>query len=913
MGSISLVGTTGAWSKGRLVFVGATIFYALTFVVALALRAFRPEVVPQHSIKLFSNVAQLGAPLFAGCCAFYLVAHIYRAQRTLSPGWFLLGMGSLLYATGQALFMFYDLRGESPFPSWADAGFAGAYPVLVVGVTLLFGALPLVGRVRHLLDSATVASGVGIISWHFVIERLWAQSDESLLTKVLSVFYPLGDVALLFGATALLYGSWAHAHLRRPYALLAGGAVFFALTDTVWNFYVLNGTYHTGSWLDAGWTLGYGLIGYAPLWMLWQKTPDVPAILEGETRAMNWVQAPRPSSSTLLVIVARLVLPYLLALCAWVIVVSHDYRQDHIISTSTYVSGFWLMFLVIVRQVMTMLHNHHLTHRLQEFNLSLEQTIARRTHQIKSLFELTKAVNTSLQASDVLESALAHTREGMNAGAVVLRLCEAGNCAQSASVLEQGLEKRPDVSGWIKELPLALQIESVRTPGDQENSMLLRAPLRWRDTHLGDISVLREGAGTFSQGEHGMLESIGLAVAAAYRNAQIHAVAVEHADRDSITGLFNHRAIHERLQNELERAERSKRPLAVIMMDLNNFKLFNDTYGHPVGDQVLKRVAVALESKCRKLDILGRYGGDEFIAVLPETDLPLAMVVAQRWRERMELEGFHFAGDEERVIPVSLSFGIATYPADSTNRFELVSVADANLYSAKLSEKGIVGTSETQRQNRQLKTESSFDVLDAMVTAVDNKDSYTRRHSEDVTEFALWIAEELGLSSATMRVVRLTGLLHDVGKIGVPEAVLKKPGRLTDEEFDVMKGHAQFGAFIVGGVPDMGEIVPGVRSHHERWDGRGYPDGLAGEAIPLLGRLLAVADACSAMTTSRPYRQALEWKAALKEIEANTGTQFDPEMAQAFLRAARKKRPDAPEAKTPRLQLVEGARNAASR
>jgi putative nucleotidyltransferase with HDIG domain len=208
-----------------------------------------------------------------------------------------------------------------------------------------------------------------------------------------------------------------------------------------------------------------------------------------------------------------------------------------------------------------------------------------------------------------------------------------------------------------------------------------------------------------------------------------------------------------------------------------------------------------------------------------------------------------------------------------------------------------------------MRTESSFDVLDSMVTAVDNKDSYTRRHSEDVTDFALWMAEELGYSEATMRVVRLAGLLHDVGKIGVPESILRKPGRLTNEEFDIMKQHPQFGAHIVSATPGMEEIVPGVCAHHERWDGKGYPDGLAGEAIPFLGRLLAVADACSAMTTSRPYRQALAWEDAMKEIEANIGTQFDPTMANAFLRAASKRRSNPNQIPSPRLQLVEGSKS----
>jgi putative nucleotidyltransferase with HDIG domain len=201
-----------------------------------------------------------------------------------------------------------------------------------------------------------------------------------------------------------------------------------------------------------------------------------------------------------------------------------------------------------------------------------------------------------------------------------------------------------------------------------------------------------------------------------------------------------------------------------------------------------------------------------------------------------------------------------------------------------------MGTTETQRAHRALRTEGSFDVLDAMVTAVDNKDRYTRHHSEDVTEYALWIAEELGYSEGTQRVIRIGGLLHDVGKIGVPEDILRKPGKLSDEEYETMKRHTQLGTLIVGGVAGMESIIDIVRSHHERWDGKGYPDGLAGEDIPLLGRLLAVADAFSAMTTDRPYRRGLPWEVALSEIRKNIGTQFDPEMAKAFLATAAKGR-----------------------
>ncbi|RYX81925.1 diguanylate cyclase [bacterium] len=894
--------------------VAGTVIYGLIFLAILILR---PGT--DATYKTFQNFYQIVPPFLAGVSHWLYSVRMTDQNNIRRWAHRLIGSGCLVWSGGQATWAYLEsIRGiEVPFPSWADVGYLGYHPFMIIGVVLLVGLNSRIGRMRLLLDSAIATSSIGILSWYFLTNGWWNSSDLSLSGKLLNATYPLGDVTGLFMALVL----WKSASNTTKSKLLSGslalGLCLVAMGDSLFSYYSLQGLYETGSWFDWAFSFGWGIIGYAGLFPLWweKHMPEEAETVAPESQIAEELQGLDVPGVRLdsLAIAARLALPYVLAFAAWAIVASHDFRQHHVVSTSTYISGFWVMFLVILRQVMTMLHNQQLAHRLQLFNSRLELTVSQRTHQIKSLLELTKAVNNTLQAGHVLESALVHTRRALNADAVVIRLCENGDSARSASFLEQGLDDNPELLSWVKELDLADRLGCMEVPVQQEPTMLTRAPLMWHETQIGDINALRFSANLFSESESEMLESIGLEVAAAYRNAQTHAIAVENADRDSVTSLLNHRAIHERLQTELERAARSNRPLAVIMMDLNNFKLFNDTYGHPVGDQVLKRVALALESRCRKFDVLGRYGGDEFIAVLPETDLPLAMVVAQRWRERMELEGFHYVGDEERVIPVSLSFGIATYPSDSTNRFELISIADANLYAAKISDRGIVATSENQRQNRQLKTESSFDVLEAMVTAVDNKDAYTRRHSEDVTEFALWIAEELGLSQATQRVVRLAGLLHDVGKIGVPESVLKKPGRLTNEEFDVMKQHAQFGAFIVGGVPGMEEILPGVRSHHERFDGRGYPDGLAGEAIPLLGRLLAVADAFSAMTTSRPYRQALEWKSALKEIEANIGTQFDPQMAHAFLRAARKQRPDTQEVQAPpRLQLIEGAKASSS-
>ena len=233
-----------------------------------------------------------------------------------------------------------------------------------------------------------------------------------------------------------------------------------------------------------------------------------------------------------------------------------------------------------------------------------------------------------------------------------------------------------------------------------------------------------------------------------------------------------------------------------------------------------------------------------------------------------------------------MSFGIASFPEDSADRHDLIVTSDTNLGVAKDSDAKIVALTEMKRAHRELRGSSSFKMLDGMVTAVDNKDRYTRRHSEDVTEYALLIADQIGMDNDFKTTLRTGGLLHDVGKIGVPDDILRKPGRLEEFEYNVMKQHPTLGALIVGGVPGMEDILDAVKYHHERWDGKGYPEGLAGECIPLIARILAVADAMSAMTTDRPYRKGMSLETALNEVRKNSGTQFDPEMANAFLIAA---------------------------
>lgn len=871
-----------SWTLPQKTIVWSTIAYASVFIFMLIARP-----GSRHFYQAFFNTYQILPPLFAGICG--LICHRY-GQHT-SPirriGWLLIAVGCLSWAGGQATWTYFEtIRGiQVPFPSWADAGYLANYPLMLIGVLLLFGSMPIAGRARQLLDNAIAASSVGVLSWYFIVQRLWHQSDVSHVGKLISISYPLGDIAALFGAVVLLSTAGLNLLLRRPVYFLATGILLFTFFDTSFTLMSLNGTYRTGSWSD--WTVSFGwlLIGYSFLTKIWwvRKEEQRPAENIGSSTSAH------PRS------MRQIIMPYAAVMGAGLTVGLHDYAADGHISDSSVAAGMFLMALVIIRQVFTLAENQSLTAKLKTFNDNLERSVAQRTEQLMSLRNLTKAVNTTLHPDEVLTAAVTHTRAALRADAIVVWLVDdtpaEGDGARKACVrLHEGFDDKPDMLGFLAEQAVREEVDTlslITSPHSDQpwGGSCLRAPLRWQQTVTGMIGVVRWDE-EFGITECQLLESIGIEVGTALENARSYSAAVEAADIDSVTGLFNHRALHQRLDRALRQAKRLNRPLSVIMMDMDNFKLFNDTYGHPLGDQVLKRVGKVLRDTCRQQDILGRYGGDEFICVLPDTDSDKALAIAQRLRQQIDMTGFQKA-NEDRVVPVTLSFGIAAFPADSTNRHELLTIADSNLYSAKNSDERIMATTETQRTNRQLRGEGSFAILDALITAVDNKDRYTRRHSEQVTEYALWIAEEMNMSEETLRQIRIGGLLHDVGKIGVPDEILRKPGRLTPEECEIIQRHSWIGALIVSAVPGMEGAVDAVRSHHERWDGHGYATQTMGDEIPIVGRILAVADAFSAMTSDRPYRRALSWEEALQEIRANRGTQFDPTIVDVFLRIAR--------------------------
>jgi diguanylate cyclase (GGDEF)-like protein len=355
---------------------------------------------------------------------------------------------------------------------------------------------------------------------------------------------------------------------------------------------------------------------------------------------------------------------------------------------------------------------------------------------------------------------------------------------------------------------------------------------------------------------------------------------VESTRLDPLTGTLNHGALVAHLAIEMERARGDGTTLGVALVDIDNFRLLNDNHGHRAGDDALIAVVDVLRRELPDQVVLGRYGPDEFLLIAPSDGVVDLEPGVDRLRTALVDLSLQFETTER--LPVTVSGGICTYPEHGSSVTVLLAAVARTLEEAKASGGDRVVVAGA-REEEDAGATSGFDVLQGLVLAVDTKDRYTKRHSEDVARYAVFLAERLGLDPDVIRSIHLAGLLHDIGKIGIPDPILRKPGRLTPDEYEIVKQHVALGDMIVRDVPDIDAVRAGIRHHHERWDGAGYLDRLEGEAIPLIARILAVGDAFSAMTTTRPYRKALDVQEALKRLEDAAGTQLDETLVRAFV------------------------------
>ena len=482
--------------------------------------------------------------------------------------------------------------------------------------------------------------------------------------------------------------------------------------------------------------------------------------------------------------------------------------------------------------------------------------------------------------------------------------------------------------------------ESALKPLLSDSVAAIALPVFFAEQLHGILYVESSQAVDFSEEEVLLLRTLADLIAGALHNALSFQKAQEQAITDGLTGVKTHRFFMEALSAEWKRSTRAGRAFALVLMDLDRFKFVNDFYGHLEGDLVLQRVGHILETNCRRSDVVARYGGDEFVILMPETNMEHARQLASK------LRGWIAADTLLREKNISASFGIACYPLHGSSPQELIQVADASMYLSKHQGGNAVSTADHFDPNEAKKwkrdvleaylgvtlkrmfatgpeafdeiysrlkqfteslatTESShgvpaaqvpcpegpqalpqaiLDTVTSLAFAIDAKDHYTQGHSQKVSAYAALIAEALGLSNLEIEEVRLAGVLHDIGKVAIPEPILNKNGPLNPDEWETMKSHVTFGAKILEPLGPLARIREMVLHHHEFVDGSGYPHALSGDKIPLGARIIAVADAYDTITSDRTYKKARAAADALAELERCANHQFDPTIVAAFIR-----------------------------
>ena len=363
------------------------------------------------------------------------------------------------------------------------------------------------------------------------------------------------------------------------------------------------------------------------------------------------------------------------------------------------------------------------------------------------------------------------------------------------------------------------------------------------------------------------------------RVAELEAELTRRSSHDPVAGgLLTLRAFRAQFELDLERSRRYSRPMTVAMLDVDRFRYINLKHGYATGDAVLAAVGEAITACTRFNDLTCRLGGDEFAILFPETEP--AGVADAVGRLLVALESVE-AGE---VRGVSASVGIAGFDPQSHTPEGLLAAAAAALERARAAGGGQAVVHSAIAQEAEIAEEGhNSQVIAALASTLGERDRYTGDHSDSVVDLAARVGEALALDGERLGILRTAALLHDIGKVGVPDEVLHKEGPLDDREWELMREHPAIGERIIRAIPGLGAVARVVRHEHERWDGGGYPDGISGEEIPLEARIILACDAYHAMTSDRPYRQAMSHRDALAELSKHAGTQFDPQVVEALV------------------------------
>jgi diguanylate cyclase (GGDEF)-like protein len=531
----------------------------------------------------------------------------------------------------------------------------------------------------------------------------------------------------------------------------------------------------------------------------------------------------------------------------------------------------------------------------------LQEQLRKREQELELINRLANVVTSSLNIRDVYGAFIAELKQVVDVNWATIALIEGDEIRFEVLSTEVGstwqagekiLLKGTGIE-WVANNKKALVepdlAKNTRFNTGEEHlkwgiRSIIYLPLVVKNEAIGSLVIASRQPNAYTPGQVRLLKGLASQIAVPVENSRLYSKAEQRARVDELTGLFNRRHFDESVKLEIDRHARYRSMLSLIFLDLDLFKAYNDMQGHTAGDRVLELIGRLVNGALRSTDLAFRYGGDEFAIILPQSANNDAFIVAERVRGKIAAEM------GKRDIKISASLGLASWPSDGVTSDELVNAADKALYYAKetggnrtcVASKMLPSLTSTAT-TRTTTEKEVLSIIHTLAATIEARDPYTYGHSRKVSSYAVSLAEAIGLPSDKVAVISTAALLHDIGKIGVPDEVLNKVDKLEPEAWELIHAHPKLSTTIVGHVVSLVSCLPAILHHHERWDGNGYPAGLKGDQIPVEARILSIADAFDAMTSSRPYRGKLSYKKVLKELKHCSGSQFDPDLVDAFL------------------------------
>jgi diguanylate cyclase (GGDEF)-like protein len=531
----------------------------------------------------------------------------------------------------------------------------------------------------------------------------------------------------------------------------------------------------------------------------------------------------------------------------------------------------------------------------------MQQDLRRQEQELSLINKLAGVITSSLNIQEVYEVFIAGLRKVIDIDFASVMMIEESNVHFSALSSEVGspwhtgeiIPIPGTPSEWILKykkslLEPDLDHDSMFNTGEELISRGIKSiiylPLVAKGDVIGNLTIASCKRDAYSPPQVLLLERLASQISTSIANAQLYSKAEQRARVDELTGLFNRRHFDENISLEIGRHSRYGSVFSIAFLDLDNFKTYNDTMGHTMGDKLLTHIGQVIKSSLRNIDLAFRYGGDEFAILMPHTSSDDAFAVSERVRSKIYNPG------RGTQILITVSIGVASWPGDGLKADDVVDAADRALYHAKRTGGNrtclvsqLLPAADESLNSVPAAEKETLNTIYALAATIEARDPYTYGHSRKVRAYAVSLAEALNLPSEKVAAVGHAALLHDIGKIGIIDDILKKNGSLDAREWEEVKTHPQLSKTIVGHIASLTPCLPAILHHHERWDGKGYPSGLKGESIPIEARILSIADAFDAMTSLRPYRTPLTYKDAIGELKKNSGIQFDPALVKKFI------------------------------